>query len=454
MNTLIKLLIPALLVLVLPKVMAAPTLPIHTYKLDNGLTLVVSEDHSSPTFGLSIAYHVGFRLEPKGRTGFAHLFEHMMFEGTPNAPKGSFVKIIQGGGGSLNGSTRYDYTNYISKAPVSALKPILWLEADRMRHLDFSEENLNNQRDVVKEEIRVNVKNKPYGLFFWTDLAALAFDKWENGHDGYGSFVDLDKASIEDVKRFHATYYSPNNAVIAIAGDINPDQVHQLVNKYFGDIPSAKIPPSPDVSESINTKERFKQQTDDHATAPALAIGWKMPGPKSPDYYPLAVLGQLLLGGDASLLYQKMVKEEQSMLSISGGMAWPLGDPLTFAGPSLMVAFGIYKPGSDARRNIDAIQSVVDQVAQKGVDKDRLQAVKTKMVADYYKELAHNLNRADYLAITQLLHGDADLVNRYPGLIDKVSVKDIQRAAAKYLTVANRSWIDRQIATQHQEKPQ
>jgi len=119
-----------------------------------------------------------------------------------------------------------------------------------------------------------------------------------------------------------------------------------------------------------------------------------------------------------------------------------------------MVAFGIYKPGHDAKRNIDAIQSVVDQVAQKGVDKDRLQAVKIKMVADYYKELAHNLNRADYLAITQLLHGDADLVNRYPGLIDKVSVKDIQRAAAKYLTVANRSWIDRQIAKQHQEKQQ
>ena len=442
---------PALL-LVFSGAMAGQKLPVHTYKLDNGLTLVVSEDHSSPTFGLSIAYHVGFRLEPRGRTGFAHLFEHMMFEGTPNAPKGSFVKIIQGGGGSLNGSTRYDYTNYISTAPVSALEPVLWLEADRMRHLDFSEENLDNQRDVVKEEIRVNVKNKPYGLFFWTDLAALAFNKWENAHDGYGSFVDLDKASIEDVERFHHTYYAPNNAVIAIAGDVDGDTAYKLVNKYFGSIPAAKLPTLPDVSEKPNTKERFEKETDEHAMAPALAIGWKMPGPDSADYYPLAVLGEVLLGGDASLLYQKMVKEKQSMLSISGGMGWPLGDPLTFAGPSLMVAFGIYKPGSSAAQDTSDIQGVIDQLARQGIDPKRLKAVKTKMIADFYKQLASYIDRADYLAITQLLHGDANLVNRYPDLIRKITSKDIQRVAEKYLTVANRSWIDRQVAQQHQEK--
>lgn len=449
-----KLQLSLLLVMFLSHAAVAQNIPVRTFKLDNGLTLIVSEEPASPTFGLSIAYHVGFRLEPKGRTGFAHLFEHMMFEGTPNAPKGSLVKIIQGGGGSLNGSTRYDYTNYISTAPVSALEPVLWLEADRMRHLDFSEENLNNQRDVVKEEIRVNVKNKPYGLFFWTDLATLAFDKWENAHDGYGSFVDLDKASIEDVKRFHATYYAPNNAVIAIAGDVDADNIFKMVKKYFGDIPSAKIPPPPDVSENSNSEERFKIQTDDHATAPALAIGWKMPGPESPDYYPLTVLGELLLGGDASLLHQKMVKEEQSMLSISGGKGWPLGDALTFDGPSLMVAFGIYKPGSDAKKNVDIIQSVVIQLAQEGVSEARLQAVKTKIIADFYKQLARNINRADYLAITQLLHGDANLLNRYPDLINKVTSEEIQQAATKYLTIGNRSWIDRQIAQQHQEKQQ
>ena len=442
----------AIILLLGIQAVSATPLPITTFKLDNGLTLVVSEDHSSPTIGLSIAYHVGFRLEPKGRTGFAHLFEHMMFEGTPEAPKGSFVKIIQGGGGSLNGSTRYDYTNYISTAPVSTLEPILWLEADRMRHLDFSKENLDNQRDVVKEEIRVNVKNKPYGLFFWTDLAALAFDKWANAHDGYGSFVDLDKATIEDVKRFHQTFYAPNNAVLAIAGDVDPEQVHQAVKKYFGDIPAAKLPSRPDVAEPLNTQERFREEQDEHASVPAIAIGWKMPGPDSPDYYPLAVLGELLMGGDASLLYQKLIKEKQTMLSISGGLGWPLGDPLTFGGPSLMVAFGLYKPNHEAVQDVNSIQQVINAIASKGVDAKRLKAVQTKMVADYYKSIARNLQRADYLAITQLLHGDADLLNRYPALIEKVSPADIQRVAAKYLTVNNRSWIDRKIAPHQQEK--
>ncbi len=442
----------AIILLLGIQAVSATPLPITTFKLDNGLTLVVSEDHSSPTIGLSIAYHVGFRLEPKGRTGFAHLFEHMMFEGTPEAPKGSFVKIIQGGGGSLNGSTRYDYTNYISTAPVSTLEPILWLEADRMRHLDFSKENLDNQRDVVKEEIRVNVKNKPYGLFFWTDLAALAFNKWANAHDGYGSFVDLDKATIEDVKRFHQTFYAPNNAVLAIAGDVDPEQVHQAVKKYFGDLPPAKLPPHADVAEPLNTQERFREEQDEHASVPAIAIGWKMPGPDSPDYYPLAVLGELLMGGDASLLYQKLIKEKQTMLSISGGLGWPLGDPLTFGGPSLMVAFGLYKPNHEAVQDVNSIQQVINAIASKGVDAKRLKAVQTKMVADYYKSIARNLQRADYLAITQLLHGDADLLNRYPALIEKVSPADIQRVAAKYLTVNNRSWIDRKIAPHQQEK--
>src|SRR5262245_48721195 len=154
-------------------------IPTAVQKLPNGLTVVVSEDHSTPTFGLCLAYRVGFRLEPKGRTGFAHLFEHMMFEGTPTAPKGILQRVVEGGGGVNNGSTRFDYTNYVETAPVSALDAILWLEADRMKTLDFSEKNLANQRDVVKEEIRVNVKNRPYGIFYWTDLCSKAFDKWE-----------------------------------------------------------------------------------------------------------------------------------------------------------------------------------------------------------------------------------------------------------------------------------
>ena len=199
-------------------------LPVAVKKLDNGLTVVISEDHSSPIVGISVVYHVGMRLEPRNRTGFAHLFEHLMFEGTPNAPEGVFDKVISGGGGRNNGSTRPDFTNYIETAPVSALESMLWLEADRMKTLDFNDKTLKNQQDVVKEEIRVNVKNQPYGGFMWIDISQQAFQKWENNHDGYGSFQDLEGASLEDVRSFHRDYYGPNNAVLAIAGDVTPAQ--------------------------------------------------------------------------------------------------------------------------------------------------------------------------------------------------------------------------------------
>ena len=450
MNRLLTLLAIALLLGPLP---GRAELPIEVFQLDNGLTLVVSEDHDTPIFGLSVVYGVGFRLEPKGRTGFAHLFEHMMFEGTPKAPKGQFVKIIQAGGGTLNGSTRYDYTNYIATAPVSALAPTLWLEADRMRHLDFSQANLDNQRAVVKEEIRVNVKNRPYGLFFWTDLAALAFDKWENAHDGYGAFVDLDRATIEDVERFHHTYYSPNNAVIAVSGDVDAKEVLALVKDYFGDIPPAPLPAPPDFSEPLNDAERSAHQTDTHATLPALAVGWKLPGPGGPDFYPLVVLGELLLGGEAGLLHQAMVKQHKRFLSVEGGYGWPLGDPSSYAGPTLLALFAIYKPGSDVQENLALIQGVIDRIATDGVDPKRLAAVKTKLVADHYKGLARNIDRANRLAIAQKLHGDAGLINRYPEKIRQVTAEQVRQAAAKYLTRANRAWIDRRPATAAEESP-
>jgi predicted Zn-dependent peptidase len=414
--------------------------------LGNGLTIVVSEDHSTPTFGISVVYKVGFRLEPKGRTGFAHLFEHMMFEGTPKAPKGLFSRVIQGGGGLVNGSTRYDYTNYIATAPVSALEPILWLEADRMRDLDFSQENLKNQKDVVKEEIRVNVKNRPYGLFFWTDVSGLAFDKWENAHDGYGSFEDLDAAALQDVIGFHRTYYAPNNAVIGIAGDVKPDEVFALVEKYFGSIPAQPAPPIADVSEQLNTKERTLTQTDQFAKVPGIVVAWKMPPPTSKDYVAAAVLGQLLVAGDASRLYQGLVKGKEILLEVDGGLGWPLGTYLTNNGPSLLIVFGLYKPNTDASAVVSAIQADVEKIAREGVPVPELKRTKTKMLSDFYSEMENLIDRADMLALRQAFAGDASLLNEVPGRLDAVSVDDIKRVAAAYLTTANRSMIDRRPA--------
>ncbi|KRE91340.1 peptidase M16 [Frateuria sp. Soil773] len=421
-------------------------LPVAVKKLDNGLTVVVSEDRSSPTVGISMVYHVGMRLEPQNRTGFAHLFEHLMFEGTPDAPKGSFERVIQGGGGIFNGSTRADYTNYISSAPSSALAPILWMEADRMKSLDFSAKNLANQQNVVKEEIRVNVKNQPYGLFFWTDLNRLAFDKWANNHDGYGSFKDLDHATVADVKAFHDTYYQPANAVLGIAGDVTPEQAFALAQQYFGKLPSRALPQRPDVSEPLNAKPRHAEQTDTLAKVPALAIGWKMPARGSKDQVPMMVLSQLLVGDDASRFYQGLVKGRELLLNIQGGVNFPLGDGSDYAGPTLLGLFALYKPNAAPGQVLDAINQEIGKVASDGVDDATLARVKTKMLADWYGGLESFINRADTLAKLQTLWGDAGVANQVPGWIEAVTSDDLKRVARTYLTDANRSVIVRRPA--------
>jgi predicted Zn-dependent peptidase len=241
--------------------------------LSNGLKVVISTDHSAPTFGICVSYGIGFRLEPEGRTGFAHLFEHMMFEGTPNAPKGTLDRVIEGGGGNDNGDTRYDFTEYVETAPVSALDPVLWIEADRMKTLDFSPANLENQRNVVEEEVRVNVLNRPYGLFFAIDLPGKAFDTYPNAHNFYGDFKDLDAAKIGDVETFYRQYYSPNNAALAIVGDVEPADVFGKVEKYFGGISPRPAPPRAKIDEAPQSAERRAIQPDKLANLPALAVG-------------------------------------------------------------------------------------------------------------------------------------------------------------------------------------
>ena len=419
------------------------TIPIRTHTLDNGLTVVVSEDRSSPTVGVSVVYHVGMRLEPENRTGFAHLFEHLMFQGTPVAPKGVFDRVIQGGGGILNGSTRSDYTNYIETAPVSALKPILWLEADRMKTLDFSPENLRNQQDVVKEEIRVNVQNQPYGLFFVFDMNRLAFSKWANAHDGYGSFEDLENASLADVEAFHRDYYGPNNAVVGVVGDVSADEVFALVEEYFGDIPARATPPRPDVSEPLNTEERREAQADPLAQVPALAIGWKMPEQGSPDHAPMVVLAQLLAGGDASRLYQGLVKGREQLLNLDGGINWPLGHAWDYAGPTLLTLFALYKPNVDPDDVLAAVDEEIARIVAEGVSEDVLARTRTKLMADYVNALEPFISRADEIAKAQVLWGDANVLNRIPGLIEQVTAADVQRVARTYLTAANRTTVDR-----------
>ncbi len=414
--------------------------PVAVKTLDNGLTVVVSEDHSSPTVGVSVVYHVGMRLEPRNRSGFAHLFEHLMFEGSPKAKEGVFDKVITGGGGRNNGSTRPDFTNYIAIAPVTALEPILWLEADRMKTLDFNPATLKNQQDVVKEEIRVNVKNQPYGGFMWIDIGQHAFQKWENNHDGYGSFEDLEDASLKDVSAFHSDYYGPNNAVIGIAGDIAPAEAFALAEKYFGGIEARPTPKAPDVSEGLNTQEKRLQQTDALAQVPAIAAAWKMPERGSKDHAPMAVLGELLGAGNASRFYQGLVKGRELALNID---AHGLVGPWEYDGPTLFTVFAMYKPTTNADAVLSALDAEIAKVATAGVSEEELARVKTRMLADWYNHLEPFIGRADMLATLQTLWGDANVANKIPSWIEGVTSADLQRVAKTYLTRANRTVIDR-----------
>jgi zinc protease len=420
------------------------TVPIHVSKLPNGLTLVVSPDHSTPVLGISVVYRVGMRLEPKGRTGFAHLFEHLMFQGTPQAGKGVFDRVITGGGGSNNGSTRPDFTNYIESAPVSALESMLWLEADRMKTLDFNPATLKNQQDVVKEEIRVNVKNQPYGGFMWIDIGQLAFQKWENNHDGYGSFEDLEGANLSDVRDFHRDFYGPNNAVLSIAGDVTPARALALVKKYFGNIPRRETPKPVDFSEGLNTAERRLSQSDALAQVPAIAAAWKMPDRGSKDQAPMAVLGELLAGGNASLFYQGLVKGKELALNVES--LYGLTSPWEYDGPTLFTVFALYKPTGTADSLLAAMDEQIKKVVQDGVDEATLKRVKARMLADWYDGLEAFISRADTLAKLQALWGDAKVANQIPQWIAAVTSADIQRTAKTYLTVANRSVIDRKPA--------
>jgi predicted Zn-dependent peptidase len=418
--------------------------PVHVKKLDNGLTVIISPDPSSPTVGISVVYKVGMRLEPRNRTGFAHLFEHLMFQGTPKAPKGVFDKVITSGGGNNNGSTRADFTNYIETAPSSALDAMLWLEADRMTTLDFNAATLKNQQDVVKEEIRVNVQNQPYGGFMWIDIGGLAFDKWENKHDGYGSFVDLENANLDDVRAFHRDFYGPNNAVLSIAGDVTPAQGFALAQKYFGKIPARPTPKPTDFSEGLNTAERRLTQSDKLAQVPAIAAAWKLPERGSRDQAPFAVLGQLLAGGDASRLYQGLVKGRELALNVSS--FYGLTSIWEYDGPTLFTLFALYKPTTNADVLLGAIDEEVARIVKDGVDDATLKNLKTALLADWYNDLEMFLRRADRLAKLQALWGDASVVNKVPGWIESVTSADVQRVAATYLTRANRSVIDRKPA--------
>jgi len=431
------------------------TIPIEHKTFANGLRVVVAPDSTAPVVTVGVYYKIGFRLEPRGRSGFAHLFEHMMFQGSENAPKMQHIKLVNSSGGVLNGSTMYDVTNYFEAVPSNALERMLWLEADRMRALKVDDENLRNQRDVVKEEVRVNVMNQPYGGFPWLDMPPVAFRNWANAHNFYGDFADLDAASLADVQTFFRTYYVPNNAVLLILGDVNLADGFSLAERYFGSIPAGAPPQFADPTEPKQAEERRGHVVEKFGTLPAMAVGYVMPTRRTSDWCAMALLDQALHGGRAGRVHRELVLEKQIAVEADGGV----DDIFGYDGPSQLTTRIFHKPEISSEDTLAAFDEIVRIMLEKGISDSELDQLKIKWRSDYFATLEGGrgghmpkYGLMHLLACFTLFDGEPQLVNTILDGFLAVTKEQVQDAARKYLQPQNRAIVFRKpIAKSEQE---
>jgi predicted Zn-dependent peptidase len=414
--------------------------PVEYYRLGNGLRVVQSHDPTSPTVIVAVYYHVGFRSEPRGRSGFAHLFEHLMFQGSANLGKMEFIRLVQSNGGVLNGSTRHDFTNYFEVLPSHRLELALWAEADRMRSLDISEENLVNQRDVVKNEIQVNVHNQPYGGFPWLDLPQLAFENWANAHDYYGDFTDLDAATLPEARGFFRTYYGPGNAVLVVSGDFDVAETRQLVERHFGSIPAGTSPPAVDDSEPAQGAEKRHERVDLLASRPALAVGYQLPPRGSPEYWAMGLLDQVLLQGEDSRLTRELVKDRGFTGEVAGGMNL-LGNMFNYRGPMLWTASLVHDGNHPPDEILAAIDAVMDGIRESPVGEAELDRARIKLRSAFYDIVGGSLGfgRADLLASFALFDDDPARINDIEAAFAAVTPALMQRTAQEWLRPERRT---------------
>ena len=414
--------------------------PVDYYKLDNGLKVVLSQDHTTPIVTVAVYYNIGFRIEPKDRTGFAHLFEHMMFQGSKNLGKMEFIKLVNQNGGILNGSTRFDFTNYFEIVPSNKLETMLWAEADRMKGLDITGENLTNQKGVVTNEVKVNVLNRPYGGFPWLDIPQYANKNWYNAHNFYGDLNDIEAATIGDVKSFFKTYYSPNNAALIVTGDFKPEEAKEYINKYFAGIPSSKLPAKPDLAEPAQTKEIKVSKIDSLATNPALAFAYHMPERNTPEYYAMGLIDQILLQGKDSRFYQKLVNEKGVTGSVDGGINM-LGNMFNYDGPMLWIGYLFHDNNVTSDSIISLIDSVTSELISNKIDKNTFNRALVKIKSDFYEQETnlYGFGKADLLASFALFDDNPDRINSIIEQFDNVTPELIQKTAKEYLSPSNRT---------------
>jgi predicted Zn-dependent peptidase len=392
--------------------------------------------------GVAVLYDVGFRSEPEGRTGFAHLFEHLMFQGSANLEKLEHFRYVQSSGGMFNGSTHFDYTNYFEALPSNALERGLYLEADRMLSPRLTEENLANQLEVVKNEIRVNVLNRPYGGFPWIYLPSVLFDTFANSHNGYGGFEDLEQATVRDAEEFFARYYAPANAVLALGGDFDVDEAMTLVQRHFGGLRTSRAPSRPSFAEPPLTAPRHATHDDPHAPIPAVAFGYRVPDPAGVPAEHLAnvLLAEILGEGDAARLQRRLVQRDHVVTDVAAYLG-EFGDPFDERDPTAFTIVAHYPNASSLPEITAAVDEELARIATDGLEPGELERVRTRLASVLLRELDAVLSRTLTFAKFELIHGGAGLVAELPARLAAVDESAI-RAAAAALTAERRATLE------------
>ena len=421
---------------------AAQRIEFSSFTLTNGLRVLLSRDASVPVVALSMIVDGGSRQESRGRSGFAHLFEHLMFEGSAHVPKGGFDKILESHGGTNNATSGRDYTIYYEEMPSNALPVALWLEADRMGALSVTSEAVKNQIEVVKEEKRIRYDNRPYGSLE-VDMGSHTFSNWQNAHPNIGSFEDLDAASLKDVRDFYEARYAPGNMIMAVVGDIDLIETRRQVEAYFGALPARPLAPRVGLAESAPSGEKTVALSDPHAKLPAIGFTWKgAPERGSEDYYAMVLLSRTLFAGKSARLYQKLVKQSQVAVSLEGNLGYPLSDEGNYKAPGSFGGHAVYKSGHAFLELKTLISEEIAKAAREGVVGAELERVKIKFRSDWLRAQETRLGRTRLLLNAALLDGDPEAANKELSRFMAVTSEQIRRAAAVRLVSEAATWFD------------